>query len=177
MNYVIKLENNPNPHTTPNLRSESLINGQDLLIGVFISNFATIHNINGPDQLSSQNKTTFLSQRNPRTKKNSKMALAFVPSISSSSPPPRLYSSPPPPFLHLRRSRGSSVSNLTPLFVRSRNLTAPESSRSSLDLGEINESCKRWKWRGFSINFFSEGNGPPLLLVHGFGASIGHWRR
>lgn len=37
--------------------------------------------------------------------------------------------------------------------------------------------CKKWEWRSHSINYLVKGDGPPLLLVHGFGASIGHWRR
>ncbi|KAH9781849.1 hypothetical protein KPL71_008635 [Citrus sinensis] len=41
-----------------------------------------------------------------------------------------------------------------------------------------------WKWKGqYSINYLvsstpnSHPDSPPLLLVHGFGASIPHWRR
>ncbi|XXG65974.1 hypothetical protein AAC387_Pa05g3545 [Persea americana] len=107
------------------------------------------------------------------------MALAFIPSISSSSSPPRFFTSPSPssPSLHFYGSVGSNISNSTTLLVKSSNLAAPESSRSSLDPGELYESCKTWRWRGHSINFLAKGNGPPLLLVHGFGASIGHWRR
>lgn len=37
--------------------------------------------------------------------------------------------------------------------------------------------CQKWEWRSHSINYLVKGDGPPLLLVHGFGASIGHWRR
>lgn len=62
-----------------------------------------------------------------------------------------------------------------------------------LGVGEIKEKCKKWLWKGqFSINYLvshphegeeeqnlgSDSNSkPPLLLVHGFGASIPHWRR
>jgi pimeloyl-ACP methyl ester carboxylesterase len=54
-----------------------------------------------------------------------------------------------------------------------------------LEIKEIRERCKKWLWKGqFSINYFVSCNsdsqpnpGPPLLLVHGFGASIPHWRR
>ncbi|KAG0461709.1 hypothetical protein HPP92_021688 [Vanilla planifolia] len=42
---------------------------------------------------------------------------------------------------------------------------------------EIYERCTLWRWNGYSVNFFCKGSGPPLLLVHGFGASIAHWRR
>ncbi|KAF8410953.1 hypothetical protein HHK36_003490 [Tetracentron sinense] len=51
---------------------------------------------------------------------------------------------------------------------------------------EIRKRCRTWQWRGHSINYLLHcpgGDGgdpsssPPLLLVHGFGASIAHWRR
>ncbi|KAJ4850018.1 hypothetical protein Tsubulata_014052 [Turnera subulata] len=55
-------------------------------------------------------------------------------------------------------------------------------SESVLELKEIKERCKKWMWKGqYSINYFVSDSkhspGPPLLLVHGFGASIPHWRR
>lgn len=35
-----------------------------------------------------------------------------------------------------------------------------------------------WNWRGHSINYCQQGHsGPAVLLIHGFGASIGHWRK
>eukprot|EP00897_Mesotaenium_endlicherianum_P010714 jgi/Mesen1/9671/ME000674S09278 len=35
-----------------------------------------------------------------------------------------------------------------------------------------------WNWRGHKINYVveGEGNGEPIVLVHGFGASVYHWR-
>lgn len=35
-----------------------------------------------------------------------------------------------------------------------------------------------WSWRGHQIQYTVEGNAnsQPLVLIHGFGASIGHWR-
>lgn len=52
----------------------------------------------------------------------------------------------------------------------------------SKGLKELYKGCKSWKWNGYDINFIvrtSDLNpdSPPLLLVHGFGASVGHWRR
>lgn len=33
-----------------------------------------------------------------------------------------------------------------------------------------------WTWQGHTIQYTVMGTGKPLLLVHGFGASLGHWR-
>ncbi|WP_181256784.1 alpha/beta fold hydrolase [Merismopedia glauca] len=33
-----------------------------------------------------------------------------------------------------------------------------------------------WLWQGHQIKYTVWGSGKPLVLVHGFGASIGHWR-
>lgn len=34
-----------------------------------------------------------------------------------------------------------------------------------------------WTWRGHKIQYTVMGTGRPLLLIHGFGASLGHWRK
>jgi pimeloyl-ACP methyl ester carboxylesterase len=34
-----------------------------------------------------------------------------------------------------------------------------------------------WNWQGHTVKYAVQGDGPPLLLIHGFGASIGHWRK
>ena len=34
-----------------------------------------------------------------------------------------------------------------------------------------------WYWQGHKIRYTVAGQGKPLLLIHGFGASIGHWRK
>jgi pimeloyl-ACP methyl ester carboxylesterase len=34
-----------------------------------------------------------------------------------------------------------------------------------------------WVWRGHQIRYVAVGQGKPLILIHGFGASIGHWRK
>eukprot|EP00250_Pteridium_aquilinum_P016782 c23291_g1_i1 orf=340-1560(-) len=47
----------------------------------------------------------------------------------------------------------------------------------SPELAAIYATCKDWTWCGYRIVYSVQGSGPPLLLVHGFGASLGHWRR
>ncbi|RZM78584.1 alpha/beta fold hydrolase [Leptolyngbya iicbica] len=34
-----------------------------------------------------------------------------------------------------------------------------------------------WNWQGHRICYTIQGQGQPLVLIHGFGASIGHWRK
>ena len=34
-----------------------------------------------------------------------------------------------------------------------------------------------WIWQGHQIRYAVEGIGRPLILIHGFGASMGHWRK
>ncbi|MEO0540169.1 MAG: alpha/beta fold hydrolase [Cyanobacteria bacterium P01_A01_bin.105] len=34
-----------------------------------------------------------------------------------------------------------------------------------------------WNWRGYDVSYAVEGLGQPMLLIHGFGASVGHWRK
>lgn len=34
-----------------------------------------------------------------------------------------------------------------------------------------------WDWRGYKIQYTVLGTGRPLVLIHGFGASLGHWRK
>ncbi|PRQ27360.1 putative chlorophyllase [Rosa chinensis] len=55
-----------------------------------------------------------------------------------------------------------------------------------LELGEIKDKYVKWKWKGqYAINYIvshpedanPNPNAPPILLVHGFGASVPHWRR
>ncbi len=35
----------------------------------------------------------------------------------------------------------------------------------------------RWTWRNHRIAYTVAGEGKPIVLIHGFGASIGHWRK
>jgi len=42
----------------------------------------------------------------------------------------------------------------------------------------LETQAKIWHWRGFKITYQSAGEtGPAIVLVHGFGASWGHWRK
>ncbi len=42
----------------------------------------------------------------------------------------------------------------------------------------LSDAPKTWNWRGFPITYQSCGStGTPVILVHGFGASWGHWRK
>jgi len=42
----------------------------------------------------------------------------------------------------------------------------------------LNQHTKTWLWRGFSICYHTQGEqGAAVVLVHGFGASWGHWRK
>ncbi|MFE4105404.1 alpha/beta fold hydrolase [Almyronema epifaneia] len=34
-----------------------------------------------------------------------------------------------------------------------------------------------WQWQGHEIKYAVQGDGQPLILIHGFGASVGHWRK
>jgi pimeloyl-ACP methyl ester carboxylesterase len=43
----------------------------------------------------------------------------------------------------------------------------------------INNFWKKlaWNWQGHQISYTVVGEGKPVLLIHGFGASIGHWNK
>ncbi|XP_034225064.1 pheophytinase, chloroplastic isoform X2 [Prunus dulcis] len=38
------------------------------------------------------------------------------------------------------------------------------------------EGYNFWTWRGHKIHYVVQGEGPPVVLIHGFGASAFHWR-
>jgi pimeloyl-ACP methyl ester carboxylesterase len=48
-------------------------------------------------------------------------------------------------------------------------LTAP------IPLSELEK--RPWQWRDHTVYTTVQGSGEPILLIHGFGASIGHWRK
>ena len=48
---------------------------------------------------------------------------------------------------------------------------------TQVSLPSIPLDYKTWTWQGHQICYTVAGEGSPLVLIHGFGASIGHWRR
>jgi pimeloyl-ACP methyl ester carboxylesterase len=59
----------------------------------------------------------------------------------------------------------TSIINLTIVMLINRELETVESWEK-----------QDWLWQGHRIQYTTWGNGRPLFLIHGFGASIGHWR-
>jgi len=56
-------------------------------------------------------------------------------------------------------------------------MTADSKSSHPLRL-TAKSSADTWNWKGFPIHYqFAGTQGPPVVLVHGFGASSGHWRK
>ena len=47
-----------------------------------------------------------------------------------------------------------------------------------IDTASTTRTTHTWTWQGFPICYQTQGNsGPAVVLVHGFGASWGHWRK
>ncbi|XP_058088191.1 pheophytinase, chloroplastic [Magnolia sinica] len=53
---------------------------------------------------------------------------------------------------------------------------APSSARGMERLPFKPEGYNFWTWRGHKIHYVEQGEGIPLVLIHGFGASAFHWR-
>ncbi|XP_020575816.1 pheophytinase, chloroplastic [Phalaenopsis equestris] len=117
-----------------------------------------------------QISATFFHQKCPAISLPSFRAL-LLPSLFSSSSSPSLQALSP-----YRVSNGSLRSIRVEIAAGSGSV-APNLPELSGALKEIYECCSIWRWKGYSINFLVKGRGPPLLLVHGFGASLAHWRR
>lgn len=99
------------------------------------------------------------------------------------------------PFYHYHLSNYLSnhkggCSDRTSVIINSTSSTASTATstteESLSEVEKIKKKCLTWQWKGqYSINYFvssdspqqMHANNPPLLLVHGFGASIAHWRR
>ncbi|KAK7278348.1 hypothetical protein RJT34_23376 [Clitoria ternatea] len=75
----------------------------------------------------------------------------------------------------------SVVINSTSATSIATSAAAAEGSLSEVE--RIKQKCLTWQWKDqYSINYFvssdaHDSSHPSLLLVHGFGASIPHWRR
>ncbi|CAL5229041.1 g12290 [Coccomyxa viridis] len=50
-------------------------------------------------------------------------------------------------------------------------------SRQAPNVGVEPYITHSWQWRDHTINYAVAGCGPPVVFVHGFGASIGHFRK
>jgi pimeloyl-ACP methyl ester carboxylesterase len=44
-------------------------------------------------------------------------------------------------------------------------------------LADASIATQVWTWQGYPIHYAVQGTGRPLVLIHGFGACIGHWRK
>lgn len=97
-----------------------------------------------------------------------------------------------PPAMVARPTMTSTVVNLRRMTFRRDRVCVRATAAVSgggvveaVELAEIGEMSKKWKWKGeYSINYFVKSSpeeatpaSQTVLLVHGFGASIPHWRR
>lgn len=58
------------------------------------------------------------------------------------------------------------------MTVTPNSLFRPDSSQTPT----LTNGVQYWSWRGFRLRYRVEGEGTPLILIHGFGASLDHWR-
>nr|GMD05364.1 pheophytinase, chloroplastic [Ipomoea batatas] len=81
------------------------------------------------------------------------------------------------------KAKGIAVSNVNCTASSAAAIVANEEDLLPLQLAEVKALCRNWEWSGHNINYLvcQASNGSPsrpaILLVHGFGASVGHWRR
>jgi len=55
-----------------------------------------------------------------------------------------------------------------------------QASSSTPPKGSVTQvpyTSRRWTWKGHDIRYATAGCGPPVLLVHGFGANVEHFRK
>lgn len=94
--------------------------------------------------------------------------------------PTSLSLAPPPPWTKRTAPktavRSPALSSRQPRFLNAEALSAPEPA--ALEQPEHLWENRSWDWKnGWSINYAVAGEGPPVLLVHGFGASLGQFRK
>uniref|UniRef100_A0A1D1XNZ7 Putative hydrolase yugF n=2 Tax=Anthurium amnicola TaxID=1678845 RepID=A0A1D1XNZ7_9ARAE len=110
----------------------------------------------------------------PLHSSSTRLPWVWTPGAPAPSPPP------PPSSLSIPRRRGGRFPRVAAAGDGgvAAAATPAEGGSRVLELGEIRGACATWRWRGFDVNYLVKGEGgPPLLLVHGFGASVAHWRR
>ncbi len=61
--------------------------------------------------------------------------------------------------------------------IKSSYLTSFKPTQSISPRNGYKRQHHTWNWRGYDVRYLVEGEGTPLVLIHGFGASIGHWRK
>jgi len=81
------------------------------------------------------------------------------------------------PYRHgvIVRSGGSGYrgKNHTPLMRKTKTQTKTQTKTKPLK----DIAGESWQWRGHAINYTKSGSGPPVILIHGFGAMLGHYRK
>ena len=66
------------------------------------------------------------------------------------------------------------------ILRRATSTTTQAVASTSAPPNKVQRIYETWDWRyenrTYKINFRVEGSGPPILLVHGFGANLNHFR-
>ncbi len=66
---------------------------------------------------------------------------------------------------------------ITPSFPSTTDLDFLIAANAPSVESDVKQQKLLWNWRGYDIQYTVAGQGTPLVLIHGFGASIGHWRK
>jgi len=88
----------------------------------------------------------------------------------------------PPSQLHQKKSTTPSFRRAVSVDVAvgGETVAALETERDAKGRERLKireEGWNNWKWNGHNINYIQSGTeGPPVLLIHGFGAHAYHWR-
>ncbi|XP_010531046.1 PREDICTED: pheophytinase, chloroplastic [Tarenaya hassleriana] len=72
--------------------------------------------------------------------------------------------------------RGILASGVSVMGASSSPPAAESVQAESLRLPFKPEGYDYWRWRGHKIHYVVQGEGFPVVLIHGFGASVFHWR-
>ena len=74
----------------------------------------------------------------------------------------------------------ATTTGLPPATSPSSSLLSPVSAKATsaaVETPRYTGEKLTWNWRGYDIKYVAYGEGPPIILLHGFGAAIGHWRK